>query len=101
MEEQVAVVYCIHTSMREQYGDMLVQFFACGKGVVQLFHQQFFLRSESVGVRRIDGREVAACHVIFLSFYCAYSTLIVDAVEEASVVHLPFWMSSYYLCLGF
>lgn len=57
MEEQVIVEDGIHAAMLQHGSDMLVQFLAYHKRMVQLLHQDFFFLAELVRILRIDGRK--------------------------------------------
>ena len=76
--------------MLKHHADMFVQFLANLEGVVQFLHQQFFLRAQPVRLFRVDGREVAGSHLIFLSVHHHCSLLEVYLFEESAFLHLPF-----------
>ena len=92
MEEQVVVEDGIHAAMLQHHPDMLVQLFADFERVVQFLHQYRFFFRETVWVFRVDGREVAGTHLVFLAVDFYRTLFIIDVFEEASAVHLPFRM---------
>ena len=93
MEEQVGVVDGIHTAVGENGADVLVELLGDAEGVVELLHEQGLLVGESVRGCGVDGGEVAGAHLVGLPVEFAEAFLIVDMVEEAAVVHLPFGMT--------
>ena len=60
MEEQVVVVYRIHTTMLQEQTYVLMQLLAHLERVVNLIHELFFLRRESVRMLWVDCRERVA-----------------------------------------
>ena len=92
MEEQVIVEDGIHAAMLQHGSDMLVQFLAYHKRMVQLLHQDFFFLAELVRILRIDGREVACGHFVFLVINLYGSLFVVYMLKETPVVHFPFRM---------
>ena len=99
VEKQVAVADIIHTSVLEQTADVALQLVAHAEGVVKLFHQFAFLRSQAEGVGGIDGGQVCVAHLVVLAFIFIYAALKVDVVKGASAFQFPFGM--LLLNLGF
>ena len=69
--------------------------------MVEFLHQLPFFFSKGIGIRRVDGGEVAGAHLVFLPVYRTDATLVVYVVEETAVMHLPFRMTPEYLSLLF
>ena len=100
MEQQVAVADGVHTAVRQQRVDMLVQLLADAERVVQLLHQVGLLGGKLVGVLGIDGGEVAALHLVGLAIDGAGALLVIYHTEHAAVLHLPLGATVKYLGLG-
>ena len=60
--------------------------------MVQLLYQDFFFLAELVRILRVDGREVACGHFVFLAINLYGSLFVVYVLKESSAVHFPFWM---------
>ena len=90
MEEEVAIVDGIHTSMTEQGSDMLMQFLAHSKRMMETLNQCLFLVCKFGGICRVDSGEACRRHRIFLAINHTGTFLIVYSVEKVAVLHLPF-----------
>ena len=78
---------------------MLLQFLAHHEGVVQLAHQLFFLVCQRIGVAGVHGGEVAGGQLVSLVIQVNGAPLVVYALEEAAVGHLPTGMALHDLPL--
>ncbi len=82
--------------MTQQHTDMFVQFLVYRKQMAQLPHQVNFLWCKCARVVRVYRREAAGFHLVNLTVNGARLSLIVDVVEQQSVVHVPFRVLAYY-----
>ena len=89
MEEQVVVVYGIHTSVLQNLTDVLMKFLRHLERVVELVHEQFLLRCQLIRMRRVDSREGVALQLILLAVKHDGALIVVDIVEQQTVLHLP------------
>ncbi len=92
VEEKVVVRYVIHAAVTKQYVDVLAQFLAHHKRMVQLAHQFLLLRGEGAGVLGVDGGEQAALHLVPLAVHHARAFFVVNGVEQRAVFHAPLRM---------
>ena len=90
MEQQVRVGHRIHATVAEDVADVLLELFAAQERTVQLGNDFLFFVCQLVWIVRVDGREVAVLHRIFLSVDGDDATFVVDAVQQHTVVHFEF-----------
>src|SRR5574344_527997 len=89
MEEQVAVIDGIHTSMAQDGADVLMELLTYCERMMELTYEQLLLVGELVGVLGIDGGEMTTAHGVLLTVYGADAALIIYIIEEFAVLHIP------------
>ena len=92
VEQQVAVADVEHAAVLQEQAYVAVQLLAHTERVVELVHKLLLLRGKSVGALWAHGREVVASQGVLHAVEHDGALLIVDVVEEHSVLHVPFGM---------
>ena len=92
VEEQVVVVYSIHTTMTQDGAHVFVQLLTDLKRVVQFFKYCSLLFGQLIRMLWIYCGEVTTRHWIFNTIHHAGAFLKVDIVEHRTVLHLPLRM---------
>ncbi len=64
-------------------------------------HQMQFLRSQAIGIGRVDGGQHSVTHLIDGPVDSHRALLAVDAVEQTPMVHVPLRVAFYKRALEF
>ena len=100
MKQKISIIYLIKSTFVQQQPHMILQFFAVSECSFQTFLHIQFSRSKFIRMLPVNRWKFCIKHWIFFSIcQCNRTFFRIDPVQQTSVFHMKFFMSSKQLSL--